>query len=40
MPAGPELAALRQLVRLIGIHPSASGCTGTGVGKSQAPYEY
>jgi hypothetical protein len=30
MPAGPELAALKQLVRLIGIHPSGSGGDGTG----------
>jgi hypothetical protein len=31
MPAGQELAALRQLVRLIVIHPSGSGCGDTGV---------
>jgi hypothetical protein len=29
MPAG-QLAALRQFVRLFVIHPSASGCGGTG----------
>jgi hypothetical protein len=30
MPAGQKLAALRQFVRLIGIHPSGSGGAGTG----------
>ena len=30
MPAGRKLATLRQFVRLIGIHPSASGGDGTG----------
>jgi len=30
MPAEQELAALKQFVRLIDIHPSASGCDGNG----------
>jgi hypothetical protein len=32
MPAGRKLAALKQFVRLIVIHPSASGGDGTGTG--------
>jgi hypothetical protein len=30
MPAGQKLAALKQFVRLIVIHPSGSGVDGTG----------
>jgi len=30
MPAGQKLAALRQFVRLFGIHPSGSGGGDTG----------
>jgi hypothetical protein len=38
MPAGQELAALKQLVRLIDIYPSASGGDGTStVRKRKAP---